>query len=82
MNNFDLSEEMAIANMISALANPQIAEEFGEQEKDAIRKAIRTHVCESCIKINNPITNNIKATPTSEAASLWGEKTEQYHPHL
>ncbi len=94
MNNFNLAEEMVIANMINGLNSPIIRGELSDNQVVEIRRTICKHIYESNLKMKSPISNNIAATPTTEdrrkltpadeaAARLWGEEPDNsYTPHL
>ena len=83
MSNFDLAEEMAIANILNVLNSKDFANAFPEEQRQEMMETVRNHVYKNHLKMKSPLTNNIAATPTNNAASLWGEEPEQtYTPHL
>ena len=93
MSNFDLAEEMAIANILNVLNSKDFAGAFTVMQRQEMIETVRNHVYKNHLKMNEPLTNNIAATPTAEqkakltpadeAARLWGEEPEQsYTPHL
>ena len=89
MSNFDLAEEMAIANMINVLNSKDFSGAFTEEQRANIIQTVRDHIYRNHFKMNAPINNEITATPIAkqkaelEAARLWGEEPEQSNtPHL
>ena len=93
MNNFDLAEEMAIANMLNVLNSKDFVDAFTGIQRQAMIETVGNHVYRNHLKMNAPINNEITATPSAEqrakltpvdeATRLWGDEPEQpYTPHL